>query len=728
MTPGVSIVINTMNRAESLRRALLSLRQLDYPVLEVIVVVGPSTDDTDTVVAEFEGQLKVGCCDVPNLSASRNIGIRLASGDLVAFIDDDSVPDPWWLDDVVPAFEDEEVAAAGGPVYDFDGATLFSRYSLVDIHGDAFIWNEGPDPSRLLAAPLTDLILYPIGTNAVYRRSMLTAIGGFDEAFTYYLEESDACRRLINRGWVVQACERGFVYHLRDPSAIRTAERVTRDLYQPLKSRLYFALRHARPRVGLKEVLLRYDSAVDRFRQDCLRCLQNGLLESVHLEQFERDAVRVHDDAFDVAGQEPKIRDRGWFDQEERFLLLERPSPPRRLHLCIVTQEYLPKQLNGIGRLSHELGTALARRGHVVRIVAESDSTESVDLENGVWVHRILTRPTLPPSALDAPAQIWDFSASVLRELRRIDDMHPVDIVQMPNWNSEGIAVLEDGTFTSVLGLHTPLQTVARIDPRTDPQDPYTRQLLTLERQCYEHATAFLACGPASLDQIEQEYGIELPRERIGFVPFGIRDRGNSEPLGVPGRVNVLFVGRLEARKGIDTFLEAVAILLPEVPEVVFTIVGNDSIPSESGRTYREEFEGTVEPRLRDGRVVFRGIVPDDELDRYYAGCDVFVAPSRSESFGLILLEAMREGKPVIAGDVGGMREVVEHELNGLLVPPDDVQELADALRCLVKSAALRERFGRHSRELFEERFTAARMALGYERFCLSLLPAKLAR
>ena len=56
----------------------------------------------------------------------------------------------------------------------------------------------------------------------------------------------------------------------------------------------------------------------------------------------------------------------------------------------------------------------------------------------------------------------------------------------------------------------------------------------------------------------------------------------------------------------------------------------------------------------------------------YYAGCDVFVAPSRSESFGLILLEAMREAKPVIAGDVGGMREVVEHEGNGLLVPPGD--------------------------------------------------------
>ena len=175
MTPRVSIVISTLNRAESLRKTLLSLRQLDYPEFEVVVVVGPSTDDTDAVVSEFGDEIKVGRIDEPNLSASRNIGIRLSSGELVAFIDDDSVPDPWWLNDIVPAFQDGEVAAAGGPVYDFDGASLFSRYSLVDIHGDTMIWTDGPNPSRALAAPLSNLVAYPIGTNAVFRRSVLVA-------------------------------------------------------------------------------------------------------------------------------------------------------------------------------------------------------------------------------------------------------------------------------------------------------------------------------------------------------------------------------------------------------------------------------------------------------------------------------------------------------------------------------------------------------------------------
>ena len=186
----------------------------------------------------------------------------------------------------------------------------------------------------------------------------------------------------------------------------------------------------------------------------------------------------------------------------------------------------------------------------------------------------------------------------------------------------------------------------------------------------------------------------------------------------------MLFVGRLESRKGADTFLEAVALLLRELPHAAFTLVGKDTIVNEHGRTYREEFELATDAGLRESRVHFQGVVPDEELDRYYAGCDVFVAPSRHESFGLILLEAMREAKPIIAGDVGGMREIVDHDGNGLLVPPGDAEALAAAIKQMVESPSLRARYGRRSRELFAEKFMAERMAEGYERL-YPRLPAK---
>ena len=733
MTPRVSIVISTLNRAESLRRTLLSLRQLDYPEFEVVVVVGPSTDHTDAVVSEFGDEIKVGRtrrAEPLGVSERRHPALlggarrvhrrRLGAGSVVA------------ERRRAARFEDGEVAAAGGPVYDFDGASLFSRYSLVDIHGDTMIWRNGPNPSRALAAPLSNLVVYPIGTNAVFRRSVLVALGGFDEELGHYFDDADIGRRVVDSG-------------------LGRARRASAGSSTTSGSR-------ARPgrRSGSRETCTRTSGAepTSRFGTVAPRRARRG-----------RQTLRADRRALPrrpplVPGSRLASRPTTWRDSSatrsarpttEWKALCESPGsasprgstmparsfapsagrvPARRLHVCIVSQEYLPKQLNGIGRLSHELAIALAERGHVVRILTEAEEHDSVELENGVWVHRVVARPATSARGHRAPRRGSGTSRRASSgSCAGSTTLTPVDIVQMPNWNSEGIAVLEDGGFTSILGLHTPLETIARIDPRVDPQHPEVRQLLALERRCYERRRHSSPVGPRACSQVEDEYGIELPRNRIGFVPFGIRDRRNPSPLSCPGSVNVLFVGRLEARKGIDTLLDAVAILLRRdarrrVHDRRERLASSASPAAPTARSS----SARRRCRSREGRVFFRGVVPDEELDRYYAGCDVFVAPSRSESFGLILLEAMREAKPVIAGDVGGMREVVEHEGNGLLVPPGDASAFADALRRLVTSPSLRERFGRRSRELFVERFTAARMAEGYERFCTKLLGARVAR
>ncbi|MEZ5417967.1 MAG: glycosyltransferase family 2 protein [Vicinamibacterales bacterium] len=92
-----SIVVNTFNRARALERLLPSLERLDT-ACEVVVVNGPSTDDTEEVLARFAGRIKVARCPEPNLSRSRNIGIAAAAGDVVVFIDDDALPaDTAWL-------------------------------------------------------------------------------------------------------------------------------------------------------------------------------------------------------------------------------------------------------------------------------------------------------------------------------------------------------------------------------------------------------------------------------------------------------------------------------------------------------------------------------------------------------------------------------------------------------------------------------------------------------
>src|SRR5262245_33209990 len=119
----VSVVINTYNRAASLRQTLRALRHQTFADFEVVVVTGPGSDDTEAVLNEFGGEVRSLRCPEVNLAVSRNLGIGAAAGDVVAFIDDDGVPDPLWLEELVAAYDDD-VAGAGGIVYDHTGYRL----------------------------------------------------------------------------------------------------------------------------------------------------------------------------------------------------------------------------------------------------------------------------------------------------------------------------------------------------------------------------------------------------------------------------------------------------------------------------------------------------------------------------------------------------------------------------------------------------------------------------
>src|SRR5437867_12202971 len=119
VTVPVTIVVNTLDRAPYLRRLLGSLHHLTYERFEVVVVDGPSRDETAGVLAEFADRIKFARCPEPNLSRSRNVGIVAAAGDIVVFIDDDALPGtPDWLDRIVAPFtDDQRLGDCGRPVY-----------------------------------------------------------------------------------------------------------------------------------------------------------------------------------------------------------------------------------------------------------------------------------------------------------------------------------------------------------------------------------------------------------------------------------------------------------------------------------------------------------------------------------------------------------------------------------------------------------------------------------
>ena len=181
-----------------------------------------------------------------------------------------------------------------------------------------------------------------------------------------------------------------------------------------------------------------------------------------------------------------------------------------------------------------------------------------------------------------------------------------------------------------------------------------------------------------------------------------------------PARFEVLTVGRLIERKGHAVLIEAMAQLAEKRDAVVLTIIGEGQ--------ERLRLETLIDDLGLTDRVRLMGRVSDEELERAYACCDLFVLPSvvdsagDTEGLGMVLLEAMRYEKPVIASDLGGMTDIVEDEETGLLVPPSNPKSLAEAIERLIDDPNLGARLGREGRRTNAGRFAWERVVTAYLR------------
>jgi phosphatidyl-myo-inositol alpha-mannosyltransferase len=147
------------------------------------------------------------------------------------------------------------------------------------------------------------------------------------------------------------------------------------------------------------------------------------------------------------------------------------------------------------------------------------------------------------------------------------------------------------------------------------------------------------------------------------------------------GRPTVLFVGRLEKRKGLRFLLRAWPRVLERQPDARLVVVGRGR-PLEGYRRF------AAHQGWSENDVMFAGYVASEDLPRYYQAADVFCAPNTGqESFGIVLLEAMAAGAPIVASDIPGYRDVLEHGEQGLLVPPQDPDAIAEALIRLLGDA-----------------------------------------
>ncbi|HAV10118.1 MAG TPA: hypothetical protein DCX22_00635 [Dehalococcoidia bacterium] len=203
--------------------------------------------------------------------------------------------------------------------------------------------------------------------------------------------------------------------------------------------------------------------------------------------------------------------------------------------------------------------------------------------------------------------------------------------------------------------------------------------------------------GKIAVSKPAMEYISRYLPSEYQIIPNGIEiDRfspeGNKREEFLDGKINILFVGRLEKRKGVGQLIESCGELKNRFSNFRLIIVG-------PGTRLRPGYEAQVESLGLKDHVVFTDWVSTEDLPSYYRTADIFCSPATTgESFGIILLEAMASGKPIVATDISGYASVVTHGQEGLLVPVKDTKGLASALLTLIEDKSLREQFGMRGR------------------------------
>ncbi len=182
-------------------------------------------------------------------------------------------------------------------------------------------------------------------------------------------------------------------------------------------------------------------------------------------------------------------------------------------------------------------------------------------------------------------------------------------------------------------------------------------------------------------------------------------ERGRfRERLGLQGRTVIGFTGNLIPRKGIDVLIRAMARVVPDHPELALVVLGR--VPLGSPVDYGAQYEALAAELGIAEHVRFVGFEPD--VRAAVADCDVLALPSLQEPFGRSIIEAMALGATVLASDVGGIPEIIDHGVHGLLAPPGDDATLADRLRSLSADPGLRRRLAGAARARVERDFDVA--------------------
>ena len=332
-----------------------------------------------------------------------------------------------------------------------------------------------------------------------------------------------------------------------------------------------------------------------------------------------------------------------------------------------------------------QLARELSLLGHQVQVLAPHSPSRAPSLDDSDSASFVPLGRSVPVPSGGSIARV-SLSWWLYRKIRTLLERESFDIIHLhePLAPILPLFVLEHSNAINIGTFHA----------------YYSRQHLyrlghTIVKRWHQRLHGRIAVSPAAMSYVQRRFPMEYK-----IIPNGIdvdhfsRD-AEPWPQFQDGKTNILFVGRLEKRKGLKYLLQAYSQLKWELPNTRLIVVGPGNLDKDCHRIL-----GASNPP----DVVLAGRVSYDHLARYYATADIFCAPATgAESFGIVLLEAMAAGKPVVASDIDGYKGIIQHGRQGLLFPARDPEGLAAALRFLVLNPEPARQLGQNGRMMVEQ-------------------------
>ena len=358
-------------------------------------------------------------------------------------------------------------------------------------------------------------------------------------------------------------------------------------------------------------------------------------------------------------------------------------------HIAILSLHTSPLAQPGTGDSGgmnvyiREVASALAHRGSTCTVYVrkwDPELVDEVELESGVHIVHI-EAGEYELEKEDLYDIVDDFTDIVIKDLK---NRKPVDIIHANYWLSGAVGHKLKHELN--IPLVTTFHTLGETKKKSGFPEPNER--LRVEMEIVGCSDVVVANSENEQEQLHHLYGANV--DRVEIVPLGVEQAlfspGNpnaaKDALGLPTGPILLFIGRLQSLKGVDVAISTLRAMDHENATLV--IVGGAS--GQEGSLYESEIRNLANNLPAGKKVAFIPPQPHHILSTYYRAADIVIVPSRSESFGLVALEAAACGVPVVASSVGGLQNLIEDGKTGLLIEGWDPVEYAQAVDYLLSN------------------------------------------